>query len=528
MYRRRRPTSGRRTSRGVRERAIEEPVASRAKLTFQDMEGAVPIFTGNDDYPVEKWVAQIEEVAHSAGWGSMEKLLFGKRLVKGVAERFLRIQDGVYSWEKLKSALLEEFARMVSGASVHRRLSKSQKTSEESVNEYFYRMREMASVGSIEDRDLMEYVIDGIPGRSSMKGMLHGARNLKEFRDKLSAFEGLVEKVKAEEAAATVATAKAVPAPSTGGGWRPKARTPALIDTGSEDNLAGENFVHRCGIITSESVPVVRDQCNSSGAIRRKAAEGVRRADSDLKDGEQEKIKVERDKTSKPRVPIEVKLEQSLRREKEERASQEMSAHAEPNDSCSSEADGTSNMSHGQMVRTPLEPPASPSRAHLDYSSVRPNTENRSSTTDSIRMKNDESKHRKPCGIDVSNNEEDGVDMSDRSEDTGNGGLDMGDGSMDGDGLHIGRLWDNGDMAFSNKDEPPDGQFSKGQIDVTIMEKKIRPWIKKGVFGYIGEPGTILVNFICGKIPYGKPWGDGRSIADNIIGQPRGIATGIG
>ncbi|XP_077296469.1 uncharacterized protein LOC143918420 [Arctopsyche grandis] len=444
----------------------------------------------------------------------------------------------------------------------------------------------------------MEYVIDGIPGRSSMKGMLYGARNLKEFRDKLSAFDGLVEKVKAEEA--TVATAKAVPAPSTGSGWRPKARTPALIDTGSEDKLAGENLVHRCGIITSESIPVVRDQCNNSGAIRRKAAEGVRRADSDLKDGEQEKIKVERDKTSKPRVPIEVKLEQSLRREKEERASQEMSAHAEPNDSCSSEADGTSNMSHGQMVRTPLEPPASPSRAHLDYSSVRPSTENRSSTTDSIGITNDESKHRKPCGIDVSNNEEDGVDMddrgldtgdrsedtgnggvdmSDRSEDMGNGGVDMGDGSMDGDGLHIGRLWDNGDIPFSNKDEPPDGQFSKGshghsknpkdedeengkheekdmdkspegirdpvkistpkdnvftfklgrsQIDVTLMENKIRPWIKKGVFGYIGEPGTILVNFICGKILHGKLWGDGRSIADNIIGQPRGIATGIG
>lgn len=38
------------------------------------------------------------------------------------------------------------------------------------------------------------------------------------------------------------------------------------------------------------------------------------------------------------------------------------------------------------------------------------------------------------------------------------------------------------------------------EIDNTLMEKKIRPWINKKIIEYIGEPEPTLVDFICSKV----------------------------
>ncbi|XP_077291650.1 uncharacterized protein LOC143915095 [Arctopsyche grandis] len=171
----------------------------------------------------------------------------------------------------------------------------------------------------------------------------------------------------------------------------------------------------------------------------------------------------------------------------------------------------------------------------------------------------------------VSNDEEDDANMAD-------GGVNLADGSMDGDGLQRGRLWDYGDIPFSNTDEPPDDQFGKGskdyshlknsedenkekekhkdkekdmaksqeglrdpvkistpketvftfklgrsRIDVNSMEKKIEPWIDKRLTGCISELEPICVDFIYGKLLAEYLWGDGR-----FLGQSQRIAEGIG
>ncbi|XP_077298974.1 uncharacterized protein LOC143920133 [Arctopsyche grandis] len=63
----------------------------------------------------------------------------------------------------------------------------------------------------------------------------------------------------------------------------------------------------------------------------------------------------------------------------------------------------------------------------------------------------------------VSNDEEDDANMAD-------GGVNLADGSMDGDGLQRRRLWDYGDIPFSNTDEPPDDQFGKGSKDYSHLK----------------------------------------------------------
>lgn len=42
------------------------------------------------------------------------------------------------------------------------------------------------------------------------------------------------------------------------------------------------------------------------------------------------------------------------------------------------------------------------------------------------------------------------------------------------------------------------------QIDNTLMDKKIRPWINKKIIEYIGEPEPTLVDFICSKVLAGS------------------------
>lgn len=42
------------------------------------------------------------------------------------------------------------------------------------------------------------------------------------------------------------------------------------------------------------------------------------------------------------------------------------------------------------------------------------------------------------------------------------------------------------------------------EIDQTLMEKKIRPWINKKIIEYIGEPEPTLVDFICSKVMAGS------------------------
>lgn len=42
------------------------------------------------------------------------------------------------------------------------------------------------------------------------------------------------------------------------------------------------------------------------------------------------------------------------------------------------------------------------------------------------------------------------------------------------------------------------------EIDNTLMDKKIRPWINKKIIEYIGEPEPTLVDFICSKVLAGS------------------------
>lgn len=60
---------------------------------------------------------------------------------------------------------------------------------DESVHEYYLKMKELATRGNIDYKSLMQYVIDGINDSDTNKIILYGANNTKEYKDKLRIYE---------------------------------------------------------------------------------------------------------------------------------------------------------------------------------------------------------------------------------------------------------------------------------------------------------------------------------------------------
>lgn len=65
---------------------------------------------------------------------------------------------------------------------------------EETVQEYYLRMKELASRDKIEEEALIQYVIDGIQDNTNNKIVLYGARRLEDFKEKLKVYENIRKK----------------------------------------------------------------------------------------------------------------------------------------------------------------------------------------------------------------------------------------------------------------------------------------------------------------------------------------------
>ncbi|XP_011876213.1 PREDICTED: uncharacterized protein LOC105566648 [Vollenhovia emeryi] len=95
----------------------------------------------------------------------------------------------IRTWQKLKTALEDEFSDKVNSAQLHDMLVKRKLEKNETVQEYYLSMKELASRGKIEPEALIRYVIDGIPDDTNSKLILYGASKLEAFKEKLKTYE---------------------------------------------------------------------------------------------------------------------------------------------------------------------------------------------------------------------------------------------------------------------------------------------------------------------------------------------------
>lgn len=157
--------------------------------TFRDVEGSIRNFDGKDDYPVGIWIEDLEEIAEITGWNELQKLIFAKKALTGLAKLFIQSEKGIKSWALLKKKLKAEFEVKVNSTQIHKLLMTRKKGLTETVQEYALIMREIGSRAALEAEVIINYVIDGIPDDSSNKIILYGARSFAELKEKIKLYE---------------------------------------------------------------------------------------------------------------------------------------------------------------------------------------------------------------------------------------------------------------------------------------------------------------------------------------------------
>ncbi|XP_077280624.1 uncharacterized protein LOC143907622 [Temnothorax americanus] len=70
-------------------------------LSYRDVEDSVRSFNGTDSYPIKRWISDFEEAAVMFGWNDLQKVVFAKKSLKGVAKPFIQSESVIKTWKKL-------------------------------------------------------------------------------------------------------------------------------------------------------------------------------------------------------------------------------------------------------------------------------------------------------------------------------------------------------------------------------------------------------------------------------------------
>lgn len=165
-------------------------------VNLRDIEDSLPEYDGTDKYPVDKWITDIEENCSLFGWTELQQLICAKKLLIGTAKIWLEAQPIIKSWQQFKSLLVEEFDQPVNSALIHEELRSRKNKNDENYQEYILIMQKIAKKGAVEEKAIIQYIIDGIHDQESNKVILYEAENLKELKKKMGIYELMKNKIK--------------------------------------------------------------------------------------------------------------------------------------------------------------------------------------------------------------------------------------------------------------------------------------------------------------------------------------------
>lgn len=141
-------------------------------FVFRDIEDSLESFDGESGKDVKSWLKEFEDIAAVCSWNDIQKYLYARRLLRGAAKLAVEASVGLHSWKSLKDYLASEFGIPLPGVNVHRALEARKKNSSETLLQYFYYMKHLASRGDIDDTSLIVHIIEGIPDKASNKIIL--------------------------------------------------------------------------------------------------------------------------------------------------------------------------------------------------------------------------------------------------------------------------------------------------------------------------------------------------------------------
>lgn len=140
-------------------------------------------------------------MAELCKWSDIQKVAYAKRLLRGSAKLFVNYESCRKTWKRLRKALTEEFMDVVDAHVVHQELSRRKKKFDESYQAYIYKMLEIAAQVNVDTRSVIQYIIEGIQDKPLNKTVLHGAKTIRELKEKFVHYEAMKKegKLKAKQ-----------------------------------------------------------------------------------------------------------------------------------------------------------------------------------------------------------------------------------------------------------------------------------------------------------------------------------------
>lgn len=193
----------------IPEQSSSKQESSSFLFSCKDVEDSIRQFNGKDGYTVNKWIEEFEEMAALLRWNVLQKLIFAKKSIDGLAKMSIQAEKGITTWGKLKDVLRREFLTKTSSAHVRQMLMTNKKKKNETTEEYYLTMREIA----IEPEVVIQlHISDGITDDVANKIVLYGATSYEGFKKKLDLY--IVITSKAKFTAETVDRRFSAPKPS--------------------------------------------------------------------------------------------------------------------------------------------------------------------------------------------------------------------------------------------------------------------------------------------------------------------------
>lgn len=168
-------------------------------LTFRDFEETLLPFTGADGEDIVEWLSEFENVATMLNWNDQFRFVYGKRLIKGVAYKFVNWQQ-IRTYQQLRAALRAEFRVKTNSKVVHEKLRNRKKRKNESFKEYIYEMVNIARKIELDEMAVIEYIIDGIDDDERNKVVLYEAVNIEDLKKRILIYGKMCDAMKAKGA----------------------------------------------------------------------------------------------------------------------------------------------------------------------------------------------------------------------------------------------------------------------------------------------------------------------------------------
>lgn len=141
------------------------------RISVRDVDNLLSKFSGDDNVSIKSWFSEFEDLAMLLKWSEVEKYIFAKKQLTGSARSFIRT-CACYSYSSFKVSLCAEFDKPVCKAEIYIKLQSRKMYKNEQFREYVYKMQELGQLADVDDKSLIWFIVNSLPGRRENKLLL--------------------------------------------------------------------------------------------------------------------------------------------------------------------------------------------------------------------------------------------------------------------------------------------------------------------------------------------------------------------